>query len=362
MAAVSFARVSKAFPGGVHAVRDLSLDAHDGELLVLVGPSGCGKTTTLRLIAGLEQPTGGEIRLGGQRINELAPAERDVAMVFQHDALSPHLSVRQNLAFGLQVRRTPRADADRRIADAAAALGLAELLDRLPAQLSGGQRQRVALGRAIVRQPRAFLFDEPLSHLDPQLREQLRGEIAALHRRLGVTTIVVTHDQREAMTLGQRVAVMRGGQLQQVGEPLEIYRRPANRFVAEFIGSPAMSFLAGELRDDGALHVDGLRVPIGAATRGRAALGFRPEHVSLAGDGIPLGRSVLDAVEQLGHESIGYCQLAGVRVALRLPAEACPTPGAAIQPRLRAGAWHLFAADADGRRLDESPSLAVRGI
>src|ERR671928_1553518 len=246
MASVRLERVQKTYPNGHVAAQGLDLEIADGEFMVLVGPSGCGKSTALRMIAGLETPTGGRIVIGDRDVTSLPPQERDIAMVFQSYALYPHMTVRENLAFGLRMRGASRTVIEQRVADAARALGLDGVLERKPSQLSGGQRQRVALGRAIVREPKVFLFDEPLSNLDAKLRVETRAELARLHRRLRATVVYVTHDQEEAMTLGSRVAVMRDGFLQQVAPPMELYRRPANRFVAGFVGSPAMNFLPRE--------------------------------------------------------------------------------------------------------------------
>ena len=255
MAAVAFANVSKVYPDGTRAVSDFSLDTEDGEFVVLVGPSGCGKTTALRMVAGLEDITDGEIRIGDRVVNWVPARDRDIAMVFQSYALYPHLSVRENIAFGLKLRKLEKAEIARRVDDAARVLGLDQLLDRKPRALSGGQRQRVAMARAIVREPQAFLMDEPLSNLDAKLRVQIRAEISGLQRDLGVTTIYVTHDQVEAMTMGDRVAVMRKGELQQLAEPEELYDRPVNLFVAGFIGSPAMNLLEARLeRSNGGLE------------------------------------------------------------------------------------------------------------
>ncbi len=247
MANVALKHLDKTYPNGFHAVRDVNLDIADGEFIVLVGPSGCGKSTTLRMVAGLEEATGGEIYIGDRLVNDVAPGERDIAMVFQNYALYPHMSVYQNMAFGLKMRRTPKAEIEKRVNEAAAILSIESLLDRRPRELSGGQRQRVALGRAIVREPKVFLFDEPLSNLDAKLRVQMRAEIARLHLRLKTTIIYVTHDQVEAMTLGDRIVLMDRGVIQQVDTPMNIYQRPANQFVASFIGSPAMNFISGNI-------------------------------------------------------------------------------------------------------------------
>ncbi len=247
MAQVTLQSVKKTYPNGFQAVKDFNLDIKDGEFVVFVGPSGCGKSTTLRMIAGLEDVTSGSISIGGRVVNDVHPKDRDIAMVFQSYALYPHMSVYKNMAFALKLRGVPRDEIDRRVNDAARILGLAELLDRKPKQLSGGQRQRVAVGRAIVREPKAFLFDEPLSNLDAKLRVTTRGELKSLHQRLKTTTIYVTHDQEEAMTLGDRIVVMSNGLIQQCDTPLEVYRNPVNRFVAAFVGTPPMNFLEGTL-------------------------------------------------------------------------------------------------------------------
>jgi multiple sugar transport system ATP-binding protein len=349
MATVSFIHVDKRYANGFHAVKDLNLQIADGEFVVLVGPSGCGKSTTLRMLAGLEEVTAGEIRIGPRRVNELEPGDRDIAMVFQNYALYPHMTVRQNLAFGLKMRRTPKDEIERRTREAAETLGITNLLDRRPRELSGGQRQRVALGRAIVRQPQVFLFDEPLSNLDAKLRVQMRAEIAALHHRLKTTMIYVTHDQVEAMTLGERIVIMDAGVVQQADAPLDVYRRPANRFVAGFIGSPPMNFLRGNMAGGVFRHPGGV-VHLGDGATGQWWLGFRPEDVILGGDGPSLGQVELEVVEQMGHESMGYFQLGGARYALRLTADSGLSPGNYIEPRLRPNSWHLFADDESGRR------------
>src|SRR5436305_7196237 len=270
MAQVVIRNLSKRFDG-VAAVNDVNLTIRDKEFMVLVGPSGCGKTTTLRMLAGLESITGGEVLIGDKVVNDLAPMDRDIAMVFQNYALYPHMSVYDNMAFGLKMRKFSTADIAKRVQEAAEILGIQELLRRKPRQLSGGQRQRVALGRAIVRHPQVFLFDEPLSNLDAKLRVQMRVELKKLHERLGTTAIYVTHDQVEAMTLGDRVVVMRDGWVQQVGDPMTLYTRPANRFVAGFIGSPAMNFVDVTIQGDGNLNAQGpgLRLGIPPSLAGR---------------------------------------------------------------------------------------------
>ena len=344
--------------GEVVAVRALDLEVRPGELMVLVGPSGCGKSTLLRLIAGLIEPTAGEVWIGGRRVDDVEPGARDVAMVFQSYALYPHMTVAGNLGFGLRVRGTPRTEIERRVAEAAAALGLTELLSRKPGELSGGQRQRVALGRAMVRDPGVFLFDEPLSNLDAELRLRTRDEIAALHRRLGTTMIFVTHDQVEALSLGQRVAVMDQGRLHQVGTPDEVYRRPANLFVAGFVGSPPINRIA-LARDDAGRLAGGpfaLQAPSGVD---RATVGVRPEDLAVArtreGDGDAPGfRAGVLRVEALGSEQ---------RVHLDGPGDAAWVARAAPALRVDPGdrvsvsvAWersHLFGPD--GRREEAAP-------
>ena len=298
MAAVQIKGVQKSF-GDVHIIRGIDIDIADGQFTVLVGPSGCGKSTLLRTIAGLEEPSGGEIHIGGRLVNHLPPKDRDIAMVFQSYALYPHMTVRENMAFSLKLARVDAAEITRRVDDAARILGLARLLDRHPKQLSGGQRQRVAMGRAIVRNPQVFLFDEPLSNLDAKLRVQMRAELKELHQRLKTTSVYVTHDQIEAMTMGDQIVVMRDGVVEQRGAPLALYDRPANQFVAGFIGSPSMNFLRGVVRRDRT----GLRVAFGADAElplpsdvagvdGQAVVyGVRPEHLRLhAGHGGPAGR------------------------------------------------------------------------
>jgi multiple sugar transport system ATP-binding protein len=310
MAGIELEHVTKTFSGGFVAVDDVSLEIRDGEFIVLVGPSGCGKSTLLRMIAGLEEATGGTIRIGGRDVTDLQPRARDVAMVFQSYALYPHMTVRDNLGYGLKVRKTPKAEAAARVDEVAQLLGLRDLLDRRPAQLSGGQRQRVAMGRAIAREPQAFLMDEPLSNLDAKLRVGMRASLAQLHARLGVTTIYVTHDQTEAMTLGQRVAVMRDGRILQVDAPQQLYREPRNLFVGAFIGSPAMNLVEATLAED-AVSFGQFSVPLAtgrrprAAASGRLVLGIRPEAfeaAELAPTALPRLTVEAEVVEELGSD------------------------------------------------------------
>jgi multiple sugar transport system ATP-binding protein len=310
VAAIELDRLTKIYADGTRAVHELSLEIDDGEFVVFVGPSGCGKTSALRMVAGLEEITDGAVRVGGRVVNDLPPKARDMAMVFQNYALYPHMNVYDNMAFGLKMRGIDRAEIKRRVDGAARILGLAEVLAKKPRHLSGGQRQRVAMGRAIVREPQAFLMDEPLSNLDAKLRVQMRAEIARIQRDLRVTTIYVTHDQSEAMTLGDRVCVMRGGLLQQVDRPQALYERPANLFVAGFIGSPAMNLVEAQLveADGGVVARFGpheLPVPADARVRARAgstvALGIRPEDIRSSGPGAPLDVTV-DIKEDMGAE------------------------------------------------------------
>src|SRR5581483_5800830 len=304
MAAIELTGVTKAF-GAVTAVDDVSLEIRDGEFLVLVGPSGCGKSTLLRMIAGLEDVTAGTIEIGERDVTELAPRARDIAMVFQSYALYPHMTVRQNLGYGLKARRTPKGEIARRVEEVAALLGLGELLDRRPSQLSGGQRQRVAMGRAIVRQPQAFLLDEPLSNLDAKLRVGMRASLAQLHQRLGVTTVYVTHDQTEAMTLGQRVAVMRDGRILECDSPQQLYARPNDVFIAAFIGSPAMNLVEASY-DGELLRFGQYALPVGRAPRReRMILGIRPEafRAAASAPGQPAIDARVEVVEELGSDT-----------------------------------------------------------
>ena len=364
MAGVTLTHVDKRYPNGFVASRDLSLEIADGELLVLVGPSGSGKSTVLRMIAGLEAVTAGTIHIGEQDVTRLPPQRRDIAMVFQSYALYPHLTVRDNLSFGLRIRKVGDEEIARRVAAVADSLGLTPLLDRKPAQLSGGQRQRVALGRAIVREPRVFLFDEPLSNLDARLRVETRAELSRLHRRLGATMIYVTHDQVEAMTLGQRVAVLKDGALQQVAPPMELYRRPANQFVAGFIGSPAMNFIEGTLRRDGdqcvfASAAVTLRITCAPVYDERVVLGVRPEHITIDssmadgdGDGVGVVRGAVALVEPIGGSQIVHVTLAdGARLVATAPPEATVAVDDNVSLRIALDALHLFRAR-DGSRVE----------
>jgi multiple sugar transport system ATP-binding protein len=336
VAQVSFESVGKVYPDGTRALGDFSLDVGDGEFVVFVGPSGCGKTTALRMVAGLEEITEGDIRIAGRVVNDLEPRQRDVAMVFQNYALYPHMSVYDNIAFGLKMRKTPKAEIERRVREIGRVLGLAELLSRKPKQLSGGQRQRVAMGRAIVREPAAFLMDEPLSNLDARLRVQMRAEISRIQHELSATTIYVTHDQVEAMTMGDRVCVLRKGELQQIGPPQVLYDRPANLFVASFIGSPEMNLVQATVsRQNGALEatVGQQRLPLPSAPaalgsyEGRpVALGIRPEHAG-KGDASLTGNVLL--AEALGAERLVHLELEAQPVAtvevLEVATDADPT-------------------------------------
>jgi len=336
MATVTFDHVFKRFPGDVVAVNDLNLAVADGEFLILVGPSGCGKTTALRCIAGLESISEGRLLIGDQVVNDVAPKDRDIAMVFQSYALYPHMSVFDNLAFGLKLRKMPKAEIDKRVREAAGILGLERLLDRKPKALSGGQRQRVALGRAIVREPKVFLMDEPLSNLDAKLRVQTRAEILRIHRRLGTTIVYVTHDQVEAMTMGDRIAVMNHGVLQQVGTPEELYENPANTFVAGFIGSPAMNLVPAPVAD------------AGGADR---VVGFRPEHIEvgpLRGDGLQFNASV-EVVEYLGDEQIAHLLLKDTPIVAKLPVEDKVTAGENVDFNVARDKLRLFDAETQER-------------
>jgi multiple sugar transport system ATP-binding protein len=355
MASVSICGVDKSY-GPTVVMKGIDLEVADGEFVVLVGASGCGKSTLLRMIAGLEPITAGEVAIGGERVNELEPRERDIAMVFQSYALYPHLNVRNNLDFSLRLRRAPAAEIEAQTAQAAGVLNLDQLLERFPRQLSGGQRQRVAMGRAIVRQPRVFLFDEPLSNLDAKLRIAMRTEIRALHQRLGATSIYVTHDQVEAMTMADRMVVMNGGRIEQIGAPLEVYDRPSTLYVARFIGAPSINVFEGTVEADGGqarLRTRGgqhIALPAGSVAPGRAiSAALRPENLAITADGALHG--TVSVVENLGHETYVYVDTADGRLcvlaerSLRLP------PGAPVSLAPAPGAPHLFDA-ASGQRID----------
>jgi multiple sugar transport system ATP-binding protein len=364
MATVTFDNVWKRY-GDVTAVKELNLDIQDEEFLVLVGPSGCGKTTALRMIAGLEEITEGTLRIGDRVVNDLAPKDRDVAMVFQSYALYPHMSVYDNLAFGLKLRKVPKQEIDRRVREAAATIELTNLLDRKPKQLSGGQRQRVALGRAIVREPAVFLMDEPLSNLDAKLRVQTRAEIARLHQRLRTTVVYVTHDQVEAMTMGDRIAVMNFGVLQQVGAPQELYERPVNKFVAGFIGSPAMNFINVTPSTDGGRTMlknanlelpvpDGLMSSLNSDGGKELTAGVRPEHFEVV-NGTPPGpgatiRATTDVVEFLGNEELLHVRVGEHDLVAIVDAERRIRPGDVLDLWVPLEKLHLFDAE-EGRAL-----------
>ncbi|MDR5683312.1 MAG: sn-glycerol-3-phosphate ABC transporter ATP-binding protein UgpC [Armatimonadota bacterium] len=360
MARVLLENVTKRF-GAVTAVKDVTLEIPDRQFTVLVGPSGCGKTTCLRLVAGLEEATEGDIYIGDRRVNDVAPKDRDIAMVFQNYALYPHMTVYDNMAFGLKLRKYPKAEIDRRVREAAAMLGIEGLLQRKPKQLSGGQRQRVAVGRAIVREPQVFLMDEPLSNLDAALRVQTRAEIKKLHARLQTTTIYVTHDQVEAMTMGDRIVVMRDGVVQQVDTPLNLYERPANVFVAGFIGSPAMNFVEGLLmRGDGAFAFDAgnWRIPVPAGLSEyvkdwegrRVVFGVRPEHMEDAALASPqehhaVLRAKVEVHEPLGSDVILYLDAGGHSIVARVDAHSPAKMGDDVTVALDLRRMHLFDAE-----------------
>jgi multiple sugar transport system ATP-binding protein len=361
MAEVTLNSVKKAY-GPVTVIPNLSLDIRDHEFMVLVGPSGCGKSTALRMIAGLEEITGGTISIGPRVVNDVPPKDRDIAMVFQSYALYPHMTVRGNLEFALKIRKTPREEMDRRVNEAAQILAITEYMDRKPKQLSGGQRQRVALGRAIVRKPAVFLFDEPLSNLDAKLRVQTRAEISRLQKTLQTTTVYVTHDQIEAMTMGDRIAIMNKGELQQVGTPLEVYEKPANLFVASFIGTPPMNFVPATLADGGATVVaSGFRLPLPAALRaaaqgrpdGKVVLGIRPENIretAREGGGETLAiHAKVEFVEPLGYEVIVHGRVGNDLLVAKVDPHRSPRMGDEMPLVIEAGAIHLFDATTEQR-------------
>ncbi len=353
MAKIALKDVRKVYGGNVEAIKGVSMDIADGEMIVLVGPSGCGKSTLLRMIAGLESISGGEISIGDRVVNDLEPSDRDIAMVFQNYALYPHMTVRQNLAYGLKNRNTPKEEIERRITEAARALEIEQFLERKPRQLSGGQRQRVAMGRAIVRKPAAFLFDEPLSNLDAKLRVQMRVEIRRLQRSLATTSVYVTHDQMEAMTLADRLVVLNAGRIEQIGTPIELYEKPATTFVATFIGSPSMNLLnQGAAKAAGASGwevVSTTSLPPGVAT-----LGIRPEDIVLADDA-PADTAFratvqVDAVELVGAESYVHGSFAdGTTAVFRVPGRSQLRIGQTLDIAAQAKDFHLF--DAAGNRI-----------
>jgi multiple sugar transport system ATP-binding protein len=368
MASLQLQRLVKRY-GETMVIHGVDLEVRDGEFVVFVGPSGCGKSTLLRMIAGLESVSEGDLLIDGKRVNEISAAQRGLAMVFQSYALYPHMTVYQNLAFGLENQRTPRAEIEAKVQDAARMLRLEPLLGRRPTQLSGGQRQRVAIGRAIVRDPTIFLFDEPLSNLDAELRVQMRAEISGLHQRLGTTMIYVTHDQVEAMTMADRIVVLRGGRVEQVGTPLELYNRPANRFVAGFIGSPQMNFLGGNIASVEGARLD---VQLDAAGRGsliaaqlpssarmttgqRVWLGIRPEHIRV--EPAPASAHSLtvtiERIEQLGGASFLYCTLpSGEHLTVHAPGQIGHQVGTQIVVHLPVASVHLF----DGTESELAPA------
>jgi multiple sugar transport system ATP-binding protein len=355
MADVRFDHATRIYPGTDRpAVDALDLQIEDGELMVLVGPSGSGKTTALRMLAGLEEVDAGAVLIGGRDVTYVAPKKRDVSMVFQNYALYPYLTVAANIGFPLKMAKVRKADRERRVREVAARLGLVEYLERKPAQLSGGQRQRVAMGRAIVRLPSVFLMDEPLSNLDAKLRVQMRADIAALQSEFGVTTVYVTHDQSEAMTLGHRVAVLKDGLLQQCAPPRELYERPANLFVAGFIGSPAMNLYAPPPSPNGAISFGGVRFPLpaDASSEHGVVLGLRPESLELAPEGLP---ARVEVVEELGADAYVFCSAqlpdeGTVRLVARVDVRRRPTRGERVALRPVAGEEHLFDAET-GERL-----------
>jgi multiple sugar transport system ATP-binding protein len=372
MATVTFDHVTKKY-GDVTAVHDFNLEIADGEFMVLVGPSGCGKTTNLRMIAGLEEISEGTLRIGDRVVNDVPPKDRDIAMVFQSYALYPHMTVRDNMAFGLKLRKVPKADIEKRVADAAGILSLDKYLDRKPKELSGGQRQRVALGRAIVREPAVFLMDEPLSNLDAKLRVQTRAEIARIHQRLGTTMVYVTHDQIEAMTMGTRIAVMSEGLLMQVGTPQTLYDSPANRFVAGFIGSPSMNFIDVTLEGTGEnaklVGTGDWVVPLprrlaeSVAAQGvrKIIAGFRPEHLDIgeAGGNATTFQGKADVVEYLGNEELLHVTAANQDIVAIVGSEHRVKPGDILTLTLPMEKLHLFDAESGASLVSERTAVAA---
>jgi multiple sugar transport system ATP-binding protein len=357
MASVKLHHVRKVYDNGFVAVDDATFDVADGEFLVLVGPSGCGKSTTLRMIAGLESITEGSLSIGDRVVNTVPANHRDIAMVFQNYALYPHMTVHENMAFALRLRNVARDEIEKRVRDAAAILAIEPILDRKPRQLSGGQRQRVAVGRAIVRQPQAFLFDEPLSNLDAKLRVQTRKEISRLHRQLNATMIYVTHDQVEAMTMGDRIVVMNAGRIQQIGTPIDLYDRPANRFVAGFIGSPAMNMIEGTVRDGAFVSSTGdVRIHLNGTTRvrGDVVLGVRPEDLHNAnGPYVPKTTAEVlmrvDVVEPMGNEIYVYATAGSHELVARLVPQQVPKPDESMTVAVDVSKLHFFNASSGER-------------
>jgi sn-glycerol 3-phosphate transport system ATP-binding protein len=347
MAGVTLKGVRKIYAGGVEAVKGVSLDIEDGSFCVLVGPSGCGKSTLLRMVAGLETISDGTIDIGGRVVNQIEPADRDIAMVFQNYALYPHMSVYNNMAYGLRNRGTPKDEIDKRVREAARILAIEPFLDRKPRQLSGGQRQRVAMGRAIVRKPQVFLFDEPLSNLDAKLRVQMRVEIKRLQRALGVTSIYVTHDQVEAMTLSDKLVVMNAGQIEQVGTPSEVYRRPQTRYVATFIGSPPMNILPGRVAGDGMVTVGNGRLAVtdmrpGLAPETAVDVGLRPEDLRVGPAGSGSVDLAVDFVEELGATQLFHGKIARAEFVVQAPTGQIAADAKALSLAIDAGNVHLF--------------------
>ncbi|ANP89024.1 ABC transporter ATP-binding protein [Rhizobium leguminosarum] len=355
MAGVQFADVRKSF-GSFPVIKGVDIDIADGEFVILVGPSGCGKSTLLRMLAGLENISGGEIKIGGRVVNTLPPKDRDIAMVFQNYALYPHMTVQENMGFSLMLNKAPKAEAEKRVKYAAGILGLDKLLDRYPRQLSGGQRQRVAMGRAIVRDPEVFLFDEPLSNLDAKLRVAMRAEIKELHQRLKTTTVYVTHDQIEAMTMADKIVVMHDGVVEQIGTPLELYDKPANLFVGGFIGSPAMNMIKGRLDPENPKSFkapDGTALPVAnppADALGRDLVyGLRPEYILLDANGLP-GEIVV--IEPTGYETHLILRLGGSDLSCVFRERVSARPGETLRVAIDAAHVHLFDAES-GRRLTD---------
>ena len=353
MASVSVTNVRKSY-GHFEVLHGVDIDIEDGEFVILVGPSGCGKSTLLRMIAGLEDISGGDVSIGGRVVNDIEPKSRDIAMVFQSYALYPHMTVEANMGFSLRLAKAPKEEIQRRVRDAAQILGLENLLDRYPRNLSGGQRQRVAMGRAIVRQPQVFLFDEPLSNLDAKLRVQMRSEIKQLHQRLRTTTIYVTHDQIEAMTMADKIVVMHDGIVEQIGSPLDLYDRPDNQFVASFIGSPAMNFLKGKIKANGSVGFEGpngVKLPLASApanSDGRGAVyGVRPEHFTIADDG---AEAEIIVVEPTGSETQVFAKLGGQQVVAVFRERHQFKPGDKVRLKPDPSLVHLFD-ETSGKRL-----------